>query len=196
VSDLTQDRLSQAPQLTTERLTLRPYSPDDAQQLLALGANNRDHLSRFEADNPVRHLTSIAGARDLIADFTSAWVTGEAYFLASFLSAQATLVGQVYVGAVEGDPSAYVIGYIVDQDHEGHGYVSEAVRRVVRWLFETRRARRLEIECSDINTRSAAVATRCGFELSSHRQAVHSCQDGTTTGDLVYRLTRSEWSAA
>ncbi|UDF35112.1 UNVERIFIED_ORG: GNAT family N-acetyltransferase [Shinella sp. XGS7] len=59
----------------------------------------------------------------------------------------------------------FEIGYWVRSSAQGQGYVSEAVRALADMAFTQLRARRVEIRADVLNTRSRAVAERCGFEL-------------------------------
>ena len=57
------------------------------------------------------------------------------------------------------------IGYWVDQDHQGRGIVTMAVRALVNYAIGTCGMNRVEIRCDPRNERSAAVAKRLGFNL-------------------------------
>jgi RimJ/RimL family protein N-acetyltransferase len=59
----------------------------------------------------------------------------------------------------------FEIGYWVRSSAQGRGYVTEAVQTLVRFAFDALKARRVEIRMSSINTKSRAVAERCGFAL-------------------------------
>lgn len=59
----------------------------------------------------------------------------------------------------------FEIGYWIRPDAAGQGHVSEAVRLLTALAFGGLAARRVEIRCDVRNTRSRAVAERCGFEL-------------------------------
>jgi RimJ/RimL family protein N-acetyltransferase len=43
--------------------------------------------------------------------------------------------------------------------------MTEAVNAIAAFAFDTLHARRVEIRCDERNTRSAAVARRCSFDL-------------------------------
>ena len=179
-------------QIDTERLTLRQYRLDDAIQYYELGLRNREHLARFEADNPVRHLASADDAATLLAASAESWDADESYYLGIFLKDTEALIGQIYVGAITPALPDYAVGYIIDLDHQRKGYVTEAVRRVTHWLFEDLGARRIHIECDDANTRSAAVAVRCGFRQEAHLRESKRNPDGTIAGTLVFCLLRDD----
>ena len=55
------------------------------------------------------------------------------------------------------------IGFFVDQDHEGQGYVTESVRAALDFVFEHLQAQRVSLRCNSTNLRSQRVAERCGF---------------------------------
>lgn len=59
----------------------------------------------------------------------------------------------------------FEIGYWLRASAQGQGYVTEAVQALTTMAFDHLRARRVEIRMDDTNTRSRAVAERCGFEL-------------------------------
>ena len=72
-------------------------------------------------------------------------------------------------GLVRGDWSVpkFEIGYWVQTDFTGNGYVTEAVEALVRFARRHLRVRRLEIRTDSRNARSAAVARRAGFQLEA-----------------------------
>jgi len=180
-------------QIETERLTLRRYKLADAVQYYELGLRNREHWARYEADNPIRHLASADDALTLLASFAGSWNAEESYFLGIFLKDTKTLIGQIYVGAITPALPDYTVGYIIDLEHQGKGYITEAVQRVTHWLFEDLGAYRVHIECDDTNTRSAAVAGRCGFKQEAHLRENKRNPDGTIAGTLVFGLLRDDW---
>jgi RimJ/RimL family protein N-acetyltransferase len=59
----------------------------------------------------------------------------------------------------------FEIGYWVRTSHAGQGYITEAVKGIARFAFNTLGAHRVEIRCDVKNGRSAAVARRAGFTL-------------------------------
>jgi RimJ/RimL family protein N-acetyltransferase len=59
----------------------------------------------------------------------------------------------------------FEIGYWVRTSHAGQGYITEAVKGIAAFAFETLGAQRVEIRCDVKNERSVAVAHRAGFTL-------------------------------
>jgi len=181
--------------IETERLILRPYQTGDGSWYYQVSLRNREHLSRYERENPINGLNSQDEAEALVRDFAASWVARNCFFLAALAKDGGDFVAQIYVGPVNWGTPEFEIGYIVDKDHEGQGYVSEAVRGALRLVFDHLGAHRVTIHCDETNLRSARVAERCGFVCEGHVREDHRHADGTLTGTLHYGLLRSEYQA-
>jgi ribosomal-protein-alanine N-acetyltransferase len=181
-------------QIETDRLVLRSYRAGDGPWYYAMSQKNRQHLMRFERENAIMTITNEEEAEIVVRDFAAAWVGRQCFFLGAFEKTSQEFVAQIYVGPVSWNRSEFEIGYFVDVDHEGRGYVTEAVRAVVKFLFEYLEAHRIRLECDDANLRSAAVANRCGFVEEAHFRQNKLNPDGTFSGTLCYGLLKSDLS--
>jgi RimJ/RimL family protein N-acetyltransferase len=102
-------------------------------------------------------------------------------------------VAQVYIGAIDWDLPEFEIGYFADVEHEGQGYVAEAVRGALHFVFEHLHAHRVRLGCNDTNVRSYRVAERCGLVKEGHIRENKRNADGSISGTLHYGLLRSEF---
>lgn len=84
----------------------------------------------------------------------------------------------------------FEIGYWLRSSAQGHGYVSEAVLALTRLAFERLQARRVEIRMDDSNSRSRAVAERCGFELEGILRCDSLSPAGEPRNSCVYARLR------
>jgi len=57
------------------------------------------------------------------------------------------------------------MGYVLNRNHWGNGYMTEAVREMIRFAFEEMGMHRVAATCDEDNTRSARVMERCGMTL-------------------------------
>ena len=89
----------------------------------------------------------------------------------------------------------FQVGYFADVDHEGQGYVTEAVKAALGFIFEHLKAHRVSLDCADTNARSRRVAERCGMVQEGHRRENKQNPDGTYRGDLHFGLLRQEFEA-
>lgn len=68
---------------------------------------------------------------------------------------------QVVRGAFE----SCVLGYNLAEDAQGHGFMTEAVRAVVEFVFTEWKLHRVAAAYMPRNARSGAVLERCGFRI-------------------------------
>jgi RimJ/RimL family protein N-acetyltransferase len=179
--------------METERLYLRGYQAGDGPWYYRMSQANRQHLERYEADNPARGLQSEEEAEILVRDFAAAWVARQAFFLGVFRRTDQVFVAQIYIGAVNWALPEFQIGYFVDVNHEGQGYVTEAVGASLGFIFRDLQAHRVRLECDDTNRRSIGVAERCGLIREGHLRETKRNADGSFSGSLTYGLLRQEF---
>ena len=181
-------------QLETERLILRPYTAGDASWYYQMSLRNRDHLRRYESGNVAMSLTNEEHARRTLSELARYWEQGTCYFIGAFWKKSGEFVAQVYVGPFNREPVEFIIGYIADCDHEGQGFVTEAVRATVASIFDRLGADQVRIHCDETNERSRRVAERCGFRQTSSFREEKQGPDGglyaCTT--VVYLRLRSD----
>jgi ribosomal-protein-alanine N-acetyltransferase len=190
------NRLPEIPEhIEAERIVLRPYRAGDGPWFCAMSRRNRAHLDRYEAENVVLSITSEQEAEALVQELAAAWRARDCFFMGAFDKGTGAFVAQIYVGPVHWDVPEFEIGFFVDVDHEGQGYVTEAVRVAMAWIFRYLRAHRVRLECDDTNVRSRRVAERCGMILEGHIRENRRNADGTLSGTLHFGLLRSEFEA-
>lgn len=177
----------------TDRLVIRSYGLGDESWYYKMSRRNREHLERYEPENPVMAIKTEEDAKKMISNFVDDWKNGVHYFMGVFLKESEQFVAQIYIGFVNRNVNEFGIGYFSDVDHEGKGYVTEAVKAVVKILFEKLNAHRLRIETDDTNVRSIGVAERCGFVREGHIRENKKHPDETYSGTLYYGLLKREF---
>ena len=149
--------------LATARLVVRVYEPRDAPALQEVVAAEREHLLPWltwaaaepqTIDEKLELIRRFRGQVDLGADLT----------LGIFDAEGGALLGGTGLHPRIG-PGAREIGYWIRAGAQGRGYVSEAVRGLVRLGFEHLGLRKLEIRVNPANERSSHVPRALGFHL-------------------------------
>lgn len=181
--------------IEAERIYLRCYEAGDGQWYYAMSQRNRAHLSRYEAENVVMSIESEQEAEVVVRQLAVEWKARNCFFMGAFDRETEEFVAQVYVGPVKWDVPEFEIGFFVDKDHEGQGYVTEAVRAVMRFIFEQLKAHRVRMECDDTNERSMRVAERCGLVREGHIRENKKNADGKLSGTLHFGLLKREYEA-
>ncbi|MEU4741467.1 GNAT family protein [Actinosynnema sp. NPDC023658] len=173
--------------LTTERLVLRPLTAADAPAFAAYRSD--PEVARYQGwEAPF----SLAQAEEFVRDVGAADPTAPGWYQFA-IEVGGVLVGDVGVGLHENGMQAD-IGYTVATAHQGHGYATEAVRRVLAYLFEVRGLHRVSAECDARNVRSVRLLTRLGFRQEGHR-VQHTWIKGEWTDDLLFGLLAAQWRA-
>jgi len=179
--------------IETERLYLRSYQPGDGPWYYAMSQKNRSHLMRYESDNVAMGIKSEEEAEMVMCDLALDWMARNCFFLGAFEKRTDEFVAQIYIGPVNWDLPEFQIGYFVDQEHEGQGFVTEAVKVTLGFVFNHLKAHRIRLECDDTNVRSIRVAERCGMVREGHIRENKRNSDGIYSGTLYYGLLRREF---
>jgi [ribosomal protein S5]-alanine N-acetyltransferase len=180
--------------METRRLYLRRYAEGDGRWYYAMSLRNRAHLSRYESENPAMAITSEREAEEVVRSLALQAAEGRNFFFGVFDRMNDEFVAQVYIGLVSWDLPEFQIGYFVDKGHEGRGYVTEAVRAAMQFVFQNLNAYRLRLECDDTNERSMRVAEHCGMLREGHLRRNKKNRDGSVSGTMIYGLLKSEFA--
>jgi len=146
--------------LTTERLTLRPLTDDDAEALHRLV--NDFEVARNLSVVPFPYPRELAD--EWICSTRRSLGDGSAYQLAitGREGEQEILVGVVGV-RIDAPTRVGRLGYWVGRRFWGHGVATEAAGRLARWALASLDLDRLEAGVITDNPASAAVLRRIGF---------------------------------
>jgi RimJ/RimL family protein N-acetyltransferase len=181
--------------IEAQRIYLRSYQARDGHWYYAMSQKNRAHLARYETENPSRSLQNEEDAEVLVRQFAAEWAARNCFFMGAFKREDDEFVCQIYIGPVNWDIPEFEIGFFVDKDHEGQGYVTEAVRAALDFIFKHLKAQRVRLECDDTNERSWRLAERCGMVREGHIRENKKNADGKLSGTLHYGLLKREYEA-
>lgn len=178
-------------QLTTPRLVLRPFRPDDLASFVAYRSEpDNARYQGWDAPFPAE-----AGAR-FIAEMMLQTVDepGSWRQIAIERKADGVLIGDCALHFLADAPRQAEIGFTLARAAQGHGYATEAVLRVVAWFFDELDFHRVIGICDVRNTRSARLLERVGMRREAHY--VESCWfKGEWTSEYHYAILQREWRA-
>ena len=84
------------------------------------------------------------------------------------------------------------LGYFINKRFWGHGYTTEAARRVLDFAFEEAGLHKVVTGCLKENIGSESVMKKCGM-IKEADLAEHVWHEGKWKDRLEYRLLRKEW---
>jgi RimJ/RimL family protein N-acetyltransferase len=184
--------------LTDGRVSLRPWSQQDAQFLVDASADpaiRRYNGSHDRYGHPAAPPT-LAEARAAIDEFTRSWQAFQRLEDPSgvgFVIADADTGNPVGCCGVDNwtEEDVAQIGYWVAAPSRGYGYASRAVVLLTRWLFDLGAAR-VFLTVVAGNDGSVAVARRAGF-VCEGRMRSHSVWQGERCDVLWFAALPQEW---
>lgn len=177
-------------ELTTKRLTLRDFEPDDWRAISAYQADPlvRQHMLTGQGTAAqARRLVagSIACAQRPARDF---------YGFAIVLRAEARLIGSGTL-SIQRRQSQAKMGWDLARDCWNCGYATEAARALLAYAFGTLGVSRVEADCFTANAASIRVLEKCGLrrEPSRLREWLHTRPYLELRPMACYALHASEW---
>lgn len=150
---------------TTERLTLRSLTPTDAPLLQDFLVRNRQFLQEWEPKRDEAYY-SIDSARSLIdsSTVTNNDKTGLSLYL--FRTGGEKIIGHIGLSNIVYGPFLFCfLGYKLDFEETGKGYISEGLQRVIQVAFTNYKLHRIEANVMPRNIHSIKVLEKLGFEL-------------------------------
>ena len=149
-------------ELNGENVVIRNFTPDDAQELLEYYIRNKDHLKEFE---PVRDNSfyTYETQKGILLESYRQLMTGVGSDLGIYINEK--LIGKAKISnIVYGIFKSGILGYSIDKEYEGKGYMKESIKLVMDYAKEYLDLHRLEASVLKSNERSKGVLLSCGFE--------------------------------
>ena len=178
--------------LETPRLLLRAPVPGDGEEFYAAVNESREELTPWLAwvDN---HRTA-ADSEESVRQARVRFLARSELRFHLFLKGTSPLIGVAGLQHMDWSVPKFEIGYWCRSSFVGCGYVTEAVRGLTTFAFETLGARRVEIRCDPQNRRSVEVAKRAGFGMEGKLRNEQVAPDGSVRDTTIFALTPDERS--
>jgi RimJ/RimL family protein N-acetyltransferase len=177
-------------QFDTERLIISIYENGDGEEFFRLLQANYDHL--LEELPETRTIGTVDGAEEYVRIKRVAWLSRERLVAKVVEKSTGKMIGQLWIEP-KWDRLIFEIGYFVVENRQGRGYITEAVRRMVAYLFNELGATRLEIHTKATNLRSIRIAERCGFTQEARLRQRTRTNEGFVVDVVIFGLLRSEY---
>jgi RimJ/RimL family protein N-acetyltransferase len=169
--------------ILTPRLRIQPRHVGEGKIINAVLMENFKHLSAWMPwlQTPQSLDDSETHCRESLASF----ILREDMVLSIYLRDTDTFIGSTGFHSPNWDLRSFEMGYWLAKSQEGKGYISESVNALSRYAFDVLQARRLEIRCDALNTRSLSVMTRLGFEVEGTLRHQGFGADGKALRDTI-----------
>lgn len=150
--------------IKTHRLLLKSPEEVTAFQVCSYYQKNRDFLESFEPDRDEEFYTEGYQKRMLELQMEGWKRKMEYRFYIAEKENSDRIIGSIALSnVVMGAFCSCFLGYKLDQEHRGRGYMTEAAEAVVRFGFNSLKLHRIEGNIMPRNKASIAVVEKCGF---------------------------------
>ncbi|MEP6476290.1 MAG: GNAT family protein [Actinomycetota bacterium] len=166
---------------------LREWAPADAEEIFAEADQNRARLrewlpwvDRTSSPEDVRNFLKKCEASEGMQRSFGIYVEG-------------ALAGSI--GFTLDEDNAGEIGYWLTAPFEGRGLVTAAARELLRFGFQEKGLRRMQLTAAVENVRSRAVAERLGMTQEGVLRRAGRIREDRYLDLVMYSILREEWQA-
>jgi RimJ/RimL family protein N-acetyltransferase len=186
-----QPKLEVRAPLSTERLLMRPFVPEDFDAVFAMQSD--PDVTRWLYWGP-RNEAEVRAALDLKIAATAIVAEDDPLSLAAVRKDTGAFVGDFVLGWASEQHGTGEVGFIVHPDHQGHGYATEAGEVLLRLAFDELGLHRVIGRAEARNTGSARVLEKLGMRREAHL-VENEWVRGEWQSELVYAILDREWRA-
>jgi RimJ/RimL family protein N-acetyltransferase len=177
----------------TPRLLIRSPMPGDGPEVNAAVVETIDSLRPWMPW--AKEIPTVEQSEETMRKARCAFLERSDLWLLLFLKGTSTLVGSSGLAVKEWAVPKFEIGYWCRKRFEGQGYITEAVRGITTFAFETLGARRVEIRCDAENARSRRVAERAGYHLEGELRNDALDNEGALRSTLLFAMIPADYEA-
>lgn len=180
------------PELATERLRLRPVTPDDLDPIHSY--LSRADVCRFLLHEP-RSREKVAESLARANRSGSLSNDGDGARLAVLRRDDDQFLGEVVLVVETASSACVEIGWVFHPDHGGQGYATEAARVLLDFAFDRLNAHRVIARLHPENDASIRLCRRLGLRREAHHVADCWIPDRGAWEDTgVFAILRREWA--
>lgn len=170
--------------LSTERLALRPFRADDAEEMFENWASDPE-VTKFLTWTPHK---SVEETRALLTVWEEESKKEDCYHWAITLGGE--VIGDIALVFVRGENA--VVGYCLSRRFWGKGIMTEAFRAVLKFCFEEAGFHRIEASHAAENPASGRVMEKCGLRYEGTRRKAFRLLSTGEWADIVIRAILEE----
>jgi len=158
--------------IETERLILRQFTIDDAEELHAIC--NQLYVLKWMPDWKISLEERKEWIRWIEKQYSKATQKTARIMLAVTLKSNTKLIGMVGIGNKSEVNNEIEIAYFVSEEYIHNGYISEAVKAMTEWAFNNLKLDYLIAIVEPENILSQRVVEKCGFAKLETKMVLNS----------------------
>ena len=184
--------------MVTERLVLRPPRANDVAEMRRVLRSNATHLRPWSvAPAPGEDPASLASISRAVLQHRREWKRGQTFVLViSPRDDDSKVIGRIALGGVlRGAFQNAYLGYWIDQQHQGRGLATEAVRAMTAFAFSSAHLHRVQAAVMPRNSGSLRVLEKAGYRREGLAER-YLYIAGRWEDHVLYAMTQDEREGA
>jgi [ribosomal protein S5]-alanine N-acetyltransferase len=181
--------------IVTDRLILRPPRTNDVGEMRRALRSNASHLRPWSvAPGPGEDPASLASVSRAMLQHRRDWKRGQTFVLViAPREDDKRVIGRIALGGVlRGAFQNAYLGYWIDQQHQGRGFATEAVRATTTFAFSAAQLHRIQAAVMPHNSRSIRVLEKAGYRREGVAER-YLYIAGRWEDHVLYAMTAEEW---
>lgn len=155
------EKLDMPEEIKSEFITLVKRTVGHSVALFVAVDKNRENLSEFLSWPP--NIVELNDIKKFSKEYEKKWNAGEGYSYLIIENKTDMIIGSIDAFKIDFENYMAEIGYWLDSDARGHGYMTKALKLLEHYLFKNN-IHRIEIKCDAANLKSYKVAERASYE--------------------------------
>lgn len=173
------------------RIFLRPPEAEDVHDWIELRSKNQDFLKPYEPEWPKNSLTTNFYDRRLNKQIENWRMDKSQPFL--IFKKDGTFIGGMNINNICRGSAQYAsLGYWLDEDHQGQGYMIEALHLTLKYAFKKLDLHRVHAACLPNNERSKKLLLNTGFIEEGFAKKFLQI-DSKWQDHALFGITREDW---
>ena len=174
--------------IKTERLILRKFTVDDASAMFDNWASD-ERVTRYLTWRPHE---SPEATKQLLELWCASYENLNTYNWV--MEYEGTPIGNISVVRLNENSEYVELGYCIGYDYWNKGFMTEAAKAVIDFLFSEIGVNRVGISHAVKNPASGKVAKKCGLTFEGTKREYFKTWTGEFLDISDYGILRSEWS--
>ena len=174
--------------IETERLRLAVLRKSDAPRVAEYFIKNREFHRQFSQTHPDSYFT-VSEQRKFLAYDCESFLGGTLVPLWISVKGANEIIGRVsFFNLAYGGMMSCAVGYHLDKDHTGQGFMAEALESACSFMFKEYKMHRIEAFILPENERSIRLIRRAGFTDEGRRVSYMHINGQYRDHDAFYLL--------
>ncbi len=175
-------------ELHTERLLLRKILISDAESVFHYRSDSLTNKYQNWIPKTIEDVSEfIKNKVSSIIDIKGTW-----YQLVIIIKESGELIGDAGMHFYDSENQQVELGCTLDKKYQGQGFASEAMDKIIKFLFTKMNKHRIIASMDPRNLDSIKLVERLGLRRAAHfKESILS--DGVWVDDLIYAISQNEW---